>query len=158
MLDAGVGGQAPAIAQELCKDWIDSRGIVHPGIYDEESPDMLRWVESFPHAVSGSMKLIEPRKYRNAFFEATKKLVPLGYIKFSPRTPKHDILVLENGTEKKLCKTELNALIQMDLMKEEMASMVRFKTASGNITYGLDVSVARKMHDDRNYVAIMACW
>lgn len=155
---SGAGGQAPAIAQELCKDWKDSRGITHPGLYDEDSADMRRWAESFPHAVGGSLHLMEPSRYRNQFFESAKKLIPLGDIKFPPRAPKGDFIVLDDGTERKLNKPELSSLIQMDMMKEEMACMTRFKTQRGTVTYGLTPEKSSKMHDDRNYVAIMACW
>ena len=158
LIDSGAGGQAPAIAQELCKDWKDSRGITHPGLYDEDSEDMRRWAESFPHAVGGSLHLMEPSRYRNQFFESAKKLIPLGDIKFPPRAPKGDFIVLDDGTERKLNKPELSSLIQMDMMKEEMACMTRFKTQRGTVTYGLTPEKSSKMHDDRNYVAIMACW
>lgn len=154
----GLGGQSSAIAQELCKDWVDEAGRTHPGIYDENNPDMQRWVESYPHAVSGCLKLVEPRKYRNAMFEAAKTLVPMGCIKFPPACPKSDIIVLDNGISIKLNKPEQQSLIQMDLMKEEIASMVRCKTVKGFITYQLPVEKRNKMHDDRAYVFMMAAW
>ena len=158
LLDNGTGGQAPAIAQELCKDWTDRSGRRHPGLYDEESEDMKRWKESFPHAVGGSLHLIEPRKYRNELFEATKTLVPMGVIKFPPVCPKHGIIVLDDGTEKKLNKNEEQSLIQMDLMKEEILAMVRSKNPNGNITYQLPPEKRGKMHDDRSYTLVLACW
>ena len=158
LIDAGSGGNAAAIAQLLCQDWVDQNGNKHPGLYDEDSPDMVRWAEAFPNARPGSLKLMEPVKYRNLFFEAAGRLISLGDIKFPCRAPKNDTIVLDDGTEYKLTKEELASLIQTDLMKDEMAAMLRFKSASGKITYGLEPAVARKMHDDRNYVAIMACW
>lgn len=158
LMDAGTGGQAPALAQELCKDWCDSKGKKHFGIYDEESEDMKRWSEAYPHAIPGVLKLIEPRKYRNDLFESTKTMVASGYIKFPPTCPKYDMLVLDDGTERRLSKSEQESLIQMDLMKEEMASMVRSKSPKGVVTYQLPPEKRNKMHDDRNYVAIMACW
>lgn len=42
LIDGGMAGQAPYIAQELCKDWVDSKGVKHPGIYDEENEYMIR--------------------------------------------------------------------------------------------------------------------
>lgn len=158
LIDAGAGGNASAIAQLLCQEWTDKNGSKHPGLYDEDSPDMLRWAEAFPTAKPGSLKLLEPVRYRNLFFEAASRLISLGDIKFPCRAPKSDTLVLDDGTEYKLTKEELASLIQTDLMKDEMVAMLRFKTPTGKVTYGLEPSVARKMHDDRNYVAIMACW
>ena len=155
LLDAGTGGGAPSIAQMLCKEWTDKTGKVHPGLYDENSKDMKRWAESNPKAIKGRMWLIEPTKYRNMMFDATHRLVQSGIVEFPPQCPKYDTLVLEDGTERKLSKTEMASLIQMDLMKEEMVYMTRFKTPKGVVTYGLPPEKARKMHDDRNYVAIM---
>ena len=158
IIDLGVGGQAPALIQELCKDWVDAQGRTHHGIYDENNEDSVHWAESYPNAIPGVLIGVEPRAHRNDMFEAAKILVPAGAIKFPPPCPKYDTLVYDDGTEKKLCKAELNSLIQMDLMKEEMIAMTRFKSPSGNITYKLPPEKERKMHDDRNYAAVMACW
>ena len=156
---AGVGGQAPGILQELVKEWKDGTGKAHPGIYDENNEFSRRWAESYPTAVKECLKVIEPRKFRNALFESAKMLVPQGYVKFAPPCPKYDTLVLEDGTERKLGKSEQNALLQMELMKDEIASMVRIKTpTTGNITYQLPPDKRNKMHDDRAYAFVLACW
>lgn len=156
----GIGGQSSSICQELAKPWTDENGKTHPGIYDEDNEYSVLWSEPYrKECVSGCLKMVEPSKFRNAMFEAAKLLVPQGGIKFSPMCPKYDTLVLDDGTEKKLTKEELNALIQMDLMKEEVISMVRIKNpASGRITYQLPPEKRNKMHDDRNYVFVMCCW
>ena len=153
----GSGGQAPGILQQLAKDWIDAQGHVHHGIYDEENGFSVRWAEPFPACITGCLKVVEPKKYRNAMFESAKLLIPMGGIKFPPACPKYDTLVLDDGTERKLGKAEVASLIQMDRMKEEMVSMVRIKTTAGNITYQLPPEKRGKMPDDRNYVAVMAC-
>lgn len=154
----GSGGQAPAIVQSLAKDWTDAQGHVHHGIYDEENEFSVRWAEPFPACVAGCLKVVEPKKYRNSMFESAKLLVPMGGVKFPPACPKYDTLVLDDGTERKLSKAEIASLIQMDRMKEEMVSMVRIKTTAGNITYQLPPEKRGRMPDDRNYVAVMACW
>ena len=159
LIDNGAAGQASAITQELAKDWRDQSGKMHPGIYDEDNEFCVRWAEQYPKCVKGCLKVVEPRKFRNALFEAAKVLVPQGAIKFPPACPKYNTLVLEDGTEKKLSKAEMSSLIQMDLMKEEIVAMVRTKTvAGGNITYQLPPEKRGKMHDDRNYVFVLACW
>ena len=159
LLDAGSGGQASAIEQLLAQDWVDGSGHTHPGIYDADNEFSVRWAEPYPNCVRGCLKVVEPRKYRNALFEAAKLLVPQGAIKFSPPCPKYDTLVLDDGTERKLGKAEQASLIQMDLMKEEIVAMVRCKTpATGNITYQLPPEKRGKMHDDRNYCFVLCCW
>ena len=144
--------------QELAKDWVDAQGHTHHGIYDEENGFSVRWAEPFQACVAGCLKVVEPKKYRNLMFESAKLLVPMGGVKFPPVCPKYDTLVLDDGTERKLSKAEVASLIQMDRMKEEMVSMVRIKTTAGNITYQLPPEKRGRMPDDRNYVAVMACW
>ena len=159
LLDAGSGGQASSICQELAKDWTDKQGRTHPGIFDENNEYSVRWAESYPHAIKGALKMVEPRKYRNALFEAAKLLVPQGAIKFPPACPKHDVLVFDDGSERKLSKAEQASLIQMDLMKEEIVAMVRSKSpTTGAITYQLPPEKRNKMHDDRNYCFVLCCW
>lgn len=155
----GSGGQASAIAQELAKDWTDKQGKIHPGIYDENNDYSTRWAEPYQRCVAGTLIIVEPRKYRNALFEAAKLLTPQGGIKFAPPCPRHDILVLEDGTERKLSKAEQASLIQMDLMREEITAIIRMKSpTSGNITYQLPPEKRNIMHDDRAYVFVLACW
>lgn len=159
IIDAGVGGQSSAIAQELCKDWVDESGKKHPGMYDENHEFSTAWAEPYKNAVTGCMKFIEPRKFRNDLFAAAKVLVPQGLIKFTPQCPKYDTLVLEDGTEKKLAKAEMASLIQMDLMKEEILAMAAIKSATtGVVSYQLPPDKKNLMHDDRAYVFVLACW
>jgi len=166
LVDAGSGGQAPSLAQELVKDWQDEAGITHPGITDETCKDMERWGEAFPHAIKEHFRLLEPRTYRNSFFESMKEEIPAGHIRMTVEAPKFDILVIDKEDEKgrvyreekKLGKDELAAMIQIDLMKEEAVSIVKTKTAAGNVTYGLPPEKKNRMHDDRVYVLAMFCW
>ena len=103
--------------------------------------------------------MAEPRKIRTAMYEAGKVLVPLGVVKFPPNCPKGNILVLDDGTNYQLEKRKENSLIQMDLMKEEMALIVRIKSAAGNYTYRIPPEKeARGQPDDRATVAFLALW
>lgn len=158
LIDAGAAGQASAIIQELAKDWVDRYGNKRRGIYDENDEHSVRWAEGYKHCVPGCLKVIEPRKFRNALFEAAKVLVPQGVITFTPPCPKHDILVLDDGEEKRITNMEMKALIQLDLMKEEIIAMVRTKTPTGGITYQLPPEKKYALHDDRNYVFVLCCW
>jgi len=166
LMDNGSGGQPYAISQDLVKDWTDERGVVHPGIIDENDEFMMRWGEAYPHAIKEHCRLLEPRAIRNKAFEAMKEEIPAGHIRMTVETPKFDILVIEGEDEKgkptreerKLGKDEIAAMVQIDLMKEEAVSIVRSKTPAGNITYGLPPEKKNKMHDDRVYVLAMFCW
>ena len=164
MRRAGVGGQAPAIVQELCKDWVDEDGKTHPGIYDEEVEDMVRWAEKYPKAIPGVLKLLEPNKYRSAMFDAVRVLAPMGDLIFAAEDPKEDYLLIPNeetgqDEARKLSRAERESLIQMRLMTEEMCLVVRAKNKqTGKVSYGLPPEMARKVHDDRAYVMAMAAW
>lgn len=161
---AGNGGQAPAIVQELCKDWVDEQGVTHPGIYDENVEDMVRWAEKYPNAVTGVLKMLEPNKYRSAMFDAMRTLAPNGDLIFPAEDPKDGYLLIPNeekGTEepRKLSRAENESLIQMRLMVEEACLFVRSRNkTTGKISYGLPPEWARKVHDDRCYAMAMACW
>lgn len=163
-LDFGVGGQAPAIAQELCKDWVDSEGKTHPGIYDDEAEDVVRWAEKYPSAIPGVVKMLEPNKYRSAMFDAVRVLAPMGDLIFAAEDPKDEYLLIPNeetgqDDARKLSRAERESLIQMRLMVEEMCLIVRSKNKqTGKISYGLPPEWARKVHDDRAYVMAMASW
>lgn len=164
MQRAGSGGQAPAIVQELCKDWVDENGKTHPGIYDEDVPDMVRWAEKYPNAKTGVLKMLEPNKYRSAMFDAVRVLAPTGDLIFAAEDPKDDYLLIPNeetgqDEPRKLSRAEKESLIQMRLMIEEMCLIVRSKNkTTGKVSYGLPPEWARKVHDDRAYVLAMAAW
>ena len=164
LLDFGVGGQAPAIAQELCKDWVDEDGKMHHGIYDENVEDVVRWAETCPGAIPGVEQMIEPNKYRTAMFDAVRTLAPMGDLIFAAEDPKDDFLLIPNeetgvDESRKLSRLERESLIQMRLMVEEMCLVVRSKNRqSGKVSYGLPPEWARKVHDDRAYVMAMAAW
>lgn len=158
----GSGGQAPSICQELCKDWTDSDGKTHPGIYDDEIGDMRRWAEAYPHAISGCLHMLEPSKWRTQMFESLRTLAPMGDLIFAPDVPKSGILNIYNENTKeeqprKLSKKEEESLLQMHLMVEEACLVVRSRNkTSGRVSYGLPPEHARKVHDDRCYTLAMA--
>lgn len=164
LIDAGMGGQASAIAQELCKDWTDDNGVTHPGLYDENFPDMVRWAEKYPNAIPGVLTMVEPTKYRTAMFDAVRTLVPVGDIIFAPEDPRDDILMIpdeKTGVDvpRKLGRAEKESLIQLRLMVEEMCLIVRSrKKNTGRVSYGLPPEWARRVHDDRAYAMAMAVW
>ena len=166
LMDSGSGGQPYPAAQLLMKDWTDSFGNKHPGLYDKNDEASRHWQEQCPHAVPGHMLLLSPKKVRNDMFVAAKTLVPMGVLDFPINvSDSTDIIVPEVGREDHIGKPqhlgdeERASLHQMELMKVEMASMVSTKSATtGNITYSLPPEKQNIAYDDRNYVAIMFAW
>ena len=47
-------------------------------------------------------------------------------------------------------------MLEIDLMKEEIVAIVKTKTSSGDVKYGLPPNKTRKMHDDRAYTCVLA--
>jgi hypothetical protein len=166
MIDAGAGGQPYPAIQELMKPWVGKDGVKHPGLYDETDDACKMWQRSIPeatNAVRGHMRIINPRRYRNDLFTAARALIPGGYVIFPIDDPKDDDITCEwgrfVGQTIHLDKAMHESFHQLDLMKMEMVSMVATKSpTTGAITYQLAPEKQNKMHDDRNYVAVMFCW
>ena len=53
----------------------------------------------------------------------------------------------KDGEKYELSKEELRALLEIDLMKEELVAIVKTKTPSGDVKYGLPPDKSRKMHE-----------
>ena len=50
-----------------------------------------------------------------------------------------------------LNSSEIRSLAEIDLLKEEITSLIKTKGSNGNIKYGLPPDKIRRMHDDRAY-------
>ena len=62
-----------------------------------------------------------------------------------------------DGNVVRLTDEEIRALLEIDLMKQEVMTMQKYKTSAGNITFQLPPSKQKTMHDDRAYtLALMA--
>jgi hypothetical protein len=166
LIDAGAGGQPYPAIQQLMKSWTDKDGIKHPGLYDETDDASKVWQRDTPeaaNAVRGHMRVINPRRYRNDLFYAARTLIPNGCVIFPIDDPKEDEITCEwgrfVGQSVHLDKTMHESFHQLDLMKMEMVSMVATKSpTTGVVTYQLSPEKQNRMHDDRNYVAVMFCW
>ena len=79
-------------------------------------------------------------------------------IELPPSLPRDGIMHFEDDTSKTLTSEETRALLEIDLMKEEVMAIQKKKTAAGNIVYSLPPSKEKKMHDDRAYCLAMFGW
>lgn len=159
LIDSGSGGGGVIIADYLMPDWIDSKGIVHRGIIDKEiSAD---YMFNFPNTID-SLKLLAPSKYKKEMFEALIEMINLGLIDFPEAYDGKEFISSydEKGNEiqRKLSEDEKLALIQMDLLKEELVNIYRFESSNGNCRYDLAPNKENKMHDDRCYTMAMLAW
>ena len=163
-IDSGAGGAGVNIADYFMEDWIDKQGNKHRGLIDKiESAD---YVSKFPNAVD-KLKLVSPQKYKKQLFEALIEMMNLDLISF-PETYDGKGYLTFNKTEgegeeikseiHKLSFEEEMALIQIDLLKEELVNIYRFESSNGNCRYDLPADKAHKMNDDRAYACAMLAW
>lgn len=112
----------------------------------------------FPLAVRDVLHLYTATKYKNEFYGAVTTMCEQDLVKFPPSYSFGSQNLTINGQEVDLTKEERKALIEIDLMKEEVLSIKRIKTEAGNIKYALPPDKARKQHDDRAYCFAAFCY
>lgn len=79
-LDAGSGGAGVNISDFLWEDWEDENGNMHRGLIDKEySPEEVRL---YPNAITDTMKLIQPTKYKVEMFTALIEMMDMNLIEF----------------------------------------------------------------------------
>lgn len=159
MIDSGSGGGGVLIADDLMPDWTDSKGRVHRGLIDKEvSAD---YIYNFPNAVD-KLRLMSPTKYKKEMFEALIEMMNLGLIEFPESYDGKDFITIfdKDGkeTQYKLSDDEKLALIQIDLMKEELVNIYRFESTNGNCRYDLAPQKEAKLNDDRAFTLAMIAW
>ncbi|MDD4778995.1 MAG: terminase [Tissierellia bacterium] len=161
-IDAGAGGGGVNIADYFMEDWVDKKGNKHKGMIDKvESVD---YISKFPNAVD-KIKLLSPQKYKKMLFEALIEMMNLDLISFPETYDGKGYLTMDDtdGDEikskvYKLSFEEEMALIQLDLAKEELVNIYRFKSSNGNCRYDLASDKVSKMNDDRAYAIAMLAW
>ena len=156
-LDAGAGGNGRAIGDLLMPRWNDDNGYTHEGIYDENEPGEA-YVSMFRTKFPGAKPILhfyEPVKLKSTMYGALTDMMQQDLIKMPVSMPNSGELEMEDGTLKVLTQEELRALLEIDLMKEEVMSIQKTKSNAGNIIYKLPPNKERKMHDDRAYCMAM---
>ena len=178
MADAGSGGGGNSwVRDSLIEDWKDKSGKVHRGLIDKEYPNGDVYSKRYPDAVS-KLKLIEPAKYKSEMYEALIKMVEANTIRKELDKLELDVNEYEEMLEERLseiesAKTKIRklsideeaALVQIDVMKEEIVNICRVKRDGGKDGFRLpahkdaDTGVSEAtMHDDHAYVLAMLGW
>lgn len=156
-IDAGSGGGGRQYADLLIPDWKDAAGNTHRGMVDAEDEFSTTQYKKFPHACN-CVRLIEPTKFKSIMYTAMSEMMQQDLIELPPSLPRDGIMHFEDDTSKTLTSEETRALLEIDLMKEEVMAIQKKKTAAGNIVYSLPPSKEKKMHDDRAYCLAMFGW
>lgn len=156
-IDPGSGGGGRHYADYLLEDWVDKRGAPHRGIIDLDDESYRKIAYKFPHAVSGVLQLLEASKYKSVMYGEGLEMVYQDLVMFPPPPPGSGILQLDDR-EVQLSPDEMRALVELDLLKEELVAIRKTKTSNGKIKYDLptnkDATLVR--HDDRSYVGAAA--
>lgn len=152
-IDAGTGGGGRHYANLLMMDW-EYNGLKHAGLIDLNDERSAEQKSQFPNA-KDKLHMMEPARYKTQMFSDLSEMMQLDLIELPPALPNRGELEMEDGRWITLTDEEKRALLEIDLMKEEIMSIQKFKTAAGNIQYKLPPSKERKMHDDRAYCLAM---
>jgi hypothetical protein len=159
LMDSGAGGGAFAHADYLLEDWNDKQGRKHKGFLDATYDVYEGYEKKYPNA-SNILRLISPKKYRTQMVDEFVELMGLDLIKFSREYNGTGYLNIteENGqiTKKPLSMEEEIALTNIDIMKTEITSIVKYQNPEGtNKKYALSKERESTMHDDRFYTIIL---
>lgn len=181
LIDAGAGGHGTTIADYLMEDWIDEKGITHKGFIDKI--ECAEHVSKFPSAVD-KLKLMSPQKYKKEMFDALVEMVNLDLISFTAEYDFKGYINLPKETGKlveceyedengKIIKTQEKevtykrvkldfdeelALKNIDIAKEELVNIYRYKGTNNNYRYDLSQEKVNEMHDDRAYCLALLGW
>jgi len=153
-IDAGAGGGGiSAVADQLMEDWVDEYGQKHRGIIDGEHKQYETARKKYTNAVP-IVHLIDPQGYKKIMYNAVEKMTKLNLINFTQYDNKDYILIeKENGEFENynLTSEEKMALVQIELLKNELSYMCRYDTPNGGVQYELAKDKKNTMHDDRAY-------
>lgn len=148
-IDAGSGGGGRHYGEELFGGWISSDGQRHRGLIDLSDPVYKEKQCNFPLAVD-KLRLLEPSRVRTKAFEAMGDLISQDLIQFPSFSADKKTIILDDKIIN-LNSSEIRSLAEIDLLKEEITSLIKTKGSNGNIKYGLPPDKIRRMHDDRAY-------
>lgn len=163
-IDAGSGGGGVSTyGDAMLNDFVDSKGNTHYGFIDSTYEVYAGFSERYPNAID-KMRLLSPKKLRTIMIEETIELIRLGVIQFPYEFKDSDYIQVigqgENGEEimvpHEVTSEEREALMNIDLMKNELTSIHKFSNADGTAaTYALALDKRSRMHDDRFYTLVM---
>ena len=155
-VDIGSGGNGISQCQNLLYDW-EYKGKSHCGMIDLDYYPDKRY--DYPNA-KPIIAMREPTKWRSIMVQRTVDLINLGVIQFPTEYRMNGYVDILNddgsSTRKRLSNEEMIALVNIDLMKEELKMIHRYNNPENTrTTYKLRSDMANKMNDDRFYSLIL---
>ena len=159
-VDAGAGGQAMALFDQLMDDWVDDKGGKHRGIIDPVHKQYETARKKYPLAMP-IVHMIDPQAYKKIIYGAVQEMCMLNLIKFTEYDGKDQVSFLNKDGELEthdLTDEEKMALANIELAKSELSYMCRYETPNGGVQYELEREKRNKMHDDRAYTMALGAY
>ena len=160
-LDGGSGGGGKNIPDLLVQDWVDETGRLRRGIIDLNNDISKEQLASkFPNAkpILHIITPNSPRDIRTMMFEAMGEMTSQDLIDFPDTDLREEVKELDDGTKKRLTKEEVRALVEFDLLKEEIMAVQKFKLPNGGVSFHLPSNLEKKMADDRCFTLVLMSW
>ena len=165
LIDSGSGGGGQFYADFLCEDFETKDGVKHRGLIDDI--EMKEYVSRFPNAYP-ALRLMSPTKWKVTMFNNALEMLKLNLISFTESYDGKGMLTIteedKNNKGEQISKSydlsfeEEIALINIDLLKEEVVAMCRYENGNGG--YRWDITDDKKWttsgYDDRAYCFAMA--
>lgn len=155
-VDPGSGGGGRIYGDFLIQEWYDTKGKLHHGVIDLTDETYAQEAPKYPLAVPGVVVFPNAVKFKNEQYGAVTEMISADLVEFPPSLPNNGQIEVD-GKIYTLTTEEARALLEIDLVKEEVLLMRKTRTESGNIRYALVADSSRKSHDDRAYTLSMFC-
>lgn len=166
LIDAGAGGAGmTSYADPLLYEWDDEDGNTHKGMIDLESKVYKELEGEFPNALTDVISLVSPTKEKENMCEELKDLMthdlikfPMEYdgsgqiVEYKPHPTKRDE---EISIVKSLDQEEIEALDNIDILKQETCHIHGYPKAGSGTRYDLPPDKKGLIGDDRFYTLIL---
>lgn len=164
-IDSGSGGGGQFYADFLCEDFTTKDGVKHRGLID--NIEMKEYSSRFPNAYP-ALRLMSPTKWKVTMFNNALEMFNLNLISFTEAYDNKGFITITEEDKKNkdeqisksydLSFEEELALINIDLLKEEVIAMCKYENPNGGVRW--DISDDKKWttsgFDDRAYCFAMA--
>lgn len=155
IVDAGAGGGGFDLAQFLMNEWVGKDRKLHIGFIDREDPYMQLREDDYP-GNSEKLKMFNFKRDKVQAYERAQNAINQGLVIFpTSLNARNEIEFEETDAEgnvriryEKADKDELNALVQLDLLKEELIAMQKIKKPNGTIQFDLSPDAKSKNFHD----------
>ena len=163
IIDAGAGGGGEDIGQYLMREWVGHDKKRHLGLIDLEDEYMKVREDDYPANVQ-KLRMFNFKRDKVRAYERAQNAINQGLAIFpTSLNPRMELEFEETDAEgniriryENVNEEERNALIQLDLAKEELVAMVKNKRPNGTVQFDLSPDAkSRNFHDDRADVVCM---